>query len=247
MPKANEPMPSLFTRYRARWEFLTSVCASVPADPALIEAWIAARQPRVRPAGSLSIEEINDEVLASIERGEGEADQSYSMLVFQRHHGTLVQRYGTVKAHIKDCARVLSAQSIGRIQGERAFSTRVINGVNLDPQDYWLPWLRPDGTRVTASDRVHDKAIHVKGPRGTFNALKRFEVIDPPVCLEFTLCVLGRSVSASDLHHVFEYGGVHGYGGERGDGEGRYVFSLDQVEATPADGRAEAAHGRSHR
>ena len=247
MPKANDPIPSLFTRYRVRQEFLTKVCASVPADPELIQAWIAARQPRVKPAGALSITEIQEEVLASIERGEGEADESYSMLVFQRHEGALVQRYGTVKAHMKDCARVLSVQYIGRIEGERAFSTRVINGVNLDPSEYWLPWTRPDGSRVTAADGAYDKAIHVRGPRGTFNALKRFEYINPPVCLAFTLLVLGRSVSLSDLHHLFEYGGTHGYGGERGDGEGRYLFDIEQIEAPAEDRRAKAAHGRSDR
>ena len=247
MPKANDPIPSMFTRYRVRWEFLTKVCASVPADPELIQAWIAARQPRVRPAGSLSIEQINDEVLASIERGEGDADESYSMLVFQLHAGALVQRYGTVKAHMKDCARVLSVQYIGRIEGERAFSTRVINGVNLDPQAYWLPWTRSDGSAVTAPDGAYDKAIHVRGPRGTFNALKRFEYINPPVHLEFNLLVLGRSVSLSDLHHLFEYGGTHGYGGERGDGEGRYLFELEQIETPAEDRRTKAAHGRSDR
>ena len=247
MPKPTDPIPSLFTRYRVRLESLTRMCASVPADPDLIQAWIAARQPRVKPAGALSIEEINEEVLASIERGEGEATEAYSMLVFQRHDGALVQRAGTVKAHIKDCARVLSAQFIGRIAGERAFSTRVINGVNLDPRAYWLPWKRPDGSPVIQPDGAYDKAIHVKGPRGTFNALKRFEYIDPPVLLEFTLLVLGRSVSISDLHHIFEYGGTHGYGGERGDGEGRYIFELDPIEAPTEERRPKTAHSRGDR
>src|SRR4029453_6513078 len=102
----------------------------------------------VKPAGSLSIQEINEEVLASIERGEGEADQSFQLLVFQRHEGRIVERAATVRAHQKDCARVLSNQFIGRIQGERAFSTRVINGVYLDPRTYWIPILRLDGRPI---------------------------------------------------------------------------------------------------
>jgi len=232
MAKTTDDRPVLWTRYRVRWEFLTALCSSTPADPEVISAWLKARQPRVKPAGALSIEEINEEVLASIERGEGEADQVYSMLVFQRHAGHIVMRAATVKAHIKDCARVLSAQFIGRIQGERAFSTRVINGVYPDErQGYWLPVQRPDGALITAADGTRDKAIHVRGPRGEqLNALKQFEYLNPPVFLEFTLNVLGRSVSETDLHHVFTYGGTHGYAGERSDGEGRYTYTLTRLE-----------------
>src|SRR5262245_57864505 len=234
----------VWTLYKVRLEFLTALCSSTPADPEVVAAWLAARQPRVKPAGALSIEEINEEVLASIERGEGEADQSYSMLVFQRHGGALVMRAATMKAHLKDCARVLSAQFVGRIQGERAFSTRVINGVYLDERRYWLPIVRPDGAPITKADGTRDKAIHVRGPRGEpLSALQRFEYLDPPTVLEFTLKVLGRSVSLTDLHHLFTYGGTHGYAGERSDGEGRYIYTLTELgqDAAPARQRAATA------
>lgn len=236
-------LPPLWTFYRVRWEFMTRLCSSVPADPEIVKKWIEAREPRVKPAGALSIEQINEEVLASIERGEGESDQSFSMLVFQRHLGALVMRAATVKAHIKDCARVLSAQYIGRIENERAFSTRVTNAVYLDEHVYWLPIIREDGSAVREADGAYDKPIHVKGPRGVQNALKRFEYVEPPSVLEFTLKVLGRSVSETDLHHVFSYGGVHGYAGERGDGEGRYSYTIERIDAP--QGRAAVADSRA--
>lgn len=233
-------LPPLWAAWRVRWEFLTKLCSSVPADPEIVKKWVEAREPRVKPAGALSIEQINEEVMASIERGEGEADQEFSMLVFQHAHapfgqmdtgGNLVMRAATIKAHMKDCARVLSAQYIGRIENERAFSTRVANGVYLDESRYWIPVLRPDGSQITEADGAYDKPIHIKGPRGVQNALKRFEFITPPAVLEFTIKVLGRSVSETDLHHLFTYGGVHGYAGERGDGEGRYTYTIERIIA----------------
>jgi hypothetical protein len=232
MVKKTVPViPPIFTRYRVTWTFITSLCSSVPADPAIIKKWLEARQPRVKPAGALSIQEINEEVLASIERGEGEADQTFSVLVFQRHAGAIVMRRSTVRAHIKDCARVLSAQFVGRIQGERAFSTRVINGVYLDPTQYWIPMQRPDGSTITVEDGTRDKAIHVRGPRGEpLSALKNFEYLEPPVTMTFMLNVLGRSVSDTDLHHLFMYGGMHGYAGERSDGEGNYEYTLERLD-----------------
>ena len=59
--------------------------------------------------------------------------------------------------------------------------------------------------------------------------------------MTFTLKVLGRSVSETDLHHLFEYGGVHGYAGERGDGEGRYNYTIERVDA-PRERAATANH-----
>jgi hypothetical protein len=230
-PTKKPELPPLWNYYRVRWTFLTRLCASVPADPEIVKRWLEAREPTVRAAGARSIEEINEEVLASIERGEGEADQSYSMLVFQRDQGRIVMRAATVKAHVKDCARVLSTQYVGRIQGERAFSTRVTNGLYLDERRYWLPVARPDGKPITAADGAFDKAVHVRGPQGMMNALKRFEYIEPPSVLDFTIKLLGKSVSETDLDHLFTYGGVHGYAGERGDGEGRYEYHLEKINA----------------
>jgi len=244
MAKATDQGTDLWTEYQVRWEFLTSLCGSTPADPEVVAAWLAARQPRVKPAGALSIQEINEEVMASIERGEGEADQNYSVLVFQRHAGAFVMRAATVRAHMKDCARVLSAQFIGRIQGERAFSTRVINGAYLDAREYWIPIRRPTGEPILAADGERDKAIHVRGPRGEpLNALKRFEFINPPAVMEFTLKVLGRSVSETDLHHLFTYGGTHGYAGERSDGEGRYEYTLRRTSTEAPTERTTTANG----
>jgi len=243
-----QPSPDLWTTYRARFVFLTDLCSSTPADPDVIQAWLAARTPRVKPAGAPSIEEINEEVLASLERGEGDPDQSFSLLVFQRHEGMLVMRAATVKAHFKDCARVLSSQFVGRIQGERAFSTRVINGVYLDETQYWLAIGRPDGTPITAPDGTRDKPIHVRGPRGEMlNALKRFEYIAPPSVLEFNLKVLGKSVSETDLHHLLSYGGTHGYAGERSDGEGRYHYTIERVVTTEAGAAAADRRGDSRK
>lgn len=89
-----------------------------------------------------------------------------SLLRFQRHNGGLVMRAATVRAHIKDCARVISAQWAINVKGERAFSTRVINAIYCDEAAYWIPILRPDRTPVTEADGIMDKAIHVRGPRG---------------------------------------------------------------------------------
>jgi hypothetical protein len=244
-PEQRPEIGPLWTYYRVTFRFLTKLCGSVPANPEIVKKWLEAREPEVRPAGSLSIEEINEEVLASIQRGEGEPSQEYALLTFQRNAGVIVMRAATVRAHTKDCARVLSAQFIGYFRGERSFATRVVNGVYHDEQQYWLPVRRPDGSLITMVDGAYDKAIHTRGPDGRpINALKRIEFIAPPAELSFTLKVLGRSVSETDLAHIYTYGGTHGYGGERSDGEGRYLFDLERLDGPPA---YEAVHAEPQR
>jgi hypothetical protein len=223
----------IWVNYKVTWLFLTKLCGSVPADPELMQKWLEARQPRVRPPGGRTIDEIQQEVFTTLatesESEEEQVDQS--LLVFQRENGVLVQRAATVRAHMKDCARILSAQYIGKIQGERSFSTKVLNGVYPDERQYWLPILRPEGDPVTDADGRRDKAVHVRGPKGqAMNALKTFEFIQP-ARIDFTLKVLGGSVKMKDLDTLFRYGGVHGFAGERGDGEGRYTHTIEEIAA----------------
>lgn len=216
----------MWTIYRVRWDFLTKLCGSVPADPDLVRIWITTRRPRVRPPGGKSLDEINEEVLNTLARGEEFDESACNILTFQRLNEQCVMRAATIRAHLKDCARVLSNQYVGSIQGERAFSTRVINGVYPDERHYWVPILRPDGSPVQKHDGEMDKPIHVRG----MSALKRFEWIEP-ARLDFRLKVLTAkgnkpSVTEDDLRTVMEYGGVHGYAGERSDGEGKYTFTI---------------------
>lgn len=222
----------MWTLYSVRFNFLTRICGSVPSDPELVRAWLDARKPSVRPPGSKSIDEINEEVLATIERGFDE--EGSNILVFQRHEGVCCLRAATFKAHIKDCARVLSGL-VGKIESTAAFSTRVKNGVYHDEHAYWVPILRPDGKPVTKHDGEKDQPIHTW--RGS--ALKRFEWIEP-ARVDFTLKVLDHLVKEDDLHKLFQYGGVHGYGGERSNGEGRYEYALQRSAVQRAKGKRPA-------
>lgn len=209
---------------KVSWTGITKLCASVPSDPEIVKAWLDSRKPRVRPPSGRSIDEVQEEVFASLAVQEEEA--ASNILVFQRHEERCCQRAATIKAHMKDCSRRISAR-LGKIQGEAAFSTKVINYVYPDEMTYWVPILRPDGSAITKHDGEMDRSISTRF--GT--AIKRFEWIEP-WRLDFTLKILalkGKSaVNMDDLDTLFSYGGVHGYGGERGNGEGKYTFTLKE-------------------
>lgn len=214
-----------WTEYRVSKIGLTPLCGSVPSAPDIIAAWLEARQPRVRAPGARSMQEVNEEVLASLERGEEYDPVTSNVLVFQRHHGICCVRYDTLRAHIKDCARVVSGYT-GRMQGERSFATKAVNGLYTDAKEYWVPVRRPDGEPVDKHDDELERAVH---PKPGISALKKFERI-MPWRIDFTLKVLtvgGKlAVAEDDLHTIFTYGGTHGYGGERGADGGKYEYTL---------------------
>jgi hypothetical protein len=228
-PKPKRPIALGWTQFHVRWEALpmSKLCSSVPADPEIVKAWIDARKPRVQPPTSRSLTEINEEVLASIAEASDPA-QDAAMLVFQRHDGRCVMRAGTVRAHLKDCARRISSL-VGRIEDEKAFSTKVVNYVYPSERVYWIPVLRPDGSTVDKHDGEMDRPVTTRF--GT--ALKRFEFIEP-WRIDFTLKVLTASgvpaVGLEDLEKLMMYGGVHGYAGERGNGEGKYLATIELIE-----------------
>lgn len=209
---------SLWECYRVRLDFITSLCGSVPGDPNLVRIWLESREPAARPPQGRSIDEIQEEVLATMV---AEEEPSRSLLTFQRIDGHLVVRAATLRAHIKDCARQISVYYVGKISGEKAFSTRVINCVYPDERQYWIPILNGGESYFTEPSARRDKPVH----SWQGNSLKTIEYVNNAQ-LNFRLKVLGGKVSEKDLNTIFTYGGTHGYGGERGDGEGRYVHQL---------------------
>jgi len=221
----------MWTRYDVEWKFVTKLCGSLPADPELQRKWLESRKPRVRPPDSKSIDEIVEEVAASTPEV---PDEERGLYVFQRQEGGLVLRMATIRAHIKDCARVLSSLYIGRIEKEKSFAVKVLNSVYYPKEVYWTSVLEQgDGQQVKAPTGQYDKPIHVKTMQGERSALKTFEFVEGAM-LRFQLDILtqpsGRQViSQDDLETVMDYGGTHGYGGERSDGEGRYDFTLKKV------------------
>lgn len=225
-------MDNLWQKYKVTWTFMNRLCGSFPLSKDMISPWLEARKPTNKPEGSKSIAEITDEAIGSIRTTEEEniALEERTTLGFQRNDDYLVMRGGTVKAHIKDCARILSSFSEKPVKGsgERTFAVKVVNCVY--PDEYWIPILK-NNRGIKVSDGNFDKAVHVNTPQGPRNALKRIHYVQNPTLI-FHLNILSTHrdvVSQADLERIFEYGSIHGYAGERGDGEGRYEYEVELV------------------
>ena len=218
----------MWTRIDVTWEFVTPLCASTPSDPDLIKAWLEARRPAIKPPDARSIQDVAEEVIGALPDVPAEETK---LLVFPRINGVLSARLATMRAHLKDCATVLSSLYVGKIKGERSFAVKVKNALYWPPETEWVPILRKsDGQPFTEPTGTVQRPVHSMTPQGMISAIKVFETVEGAM-IRFPLVILTQPsgnlvVTETDLKTLFQYGGTHGYGGERSYDGGRYVFSL---------------------
>lgn len=224
----------MWSRYDVRWDFMTILCASLPGDSTLVKTWLDARAPTQRPPDAKGIDEIAAEVLAHL------PDEPVPQrLVFARVNGGLAMGAHTIRAHLKDCARVLSSLYVGRIEREKSFAVKVANAIYWDPKDLWVPIVTPEGEPITEPTGVIERPGHPVGRDGPQSVIKVYEYITG-ASMRFGLLVLtqpgkeGRAarpiISQNDLETIMMYGGTHGYGGERSLTGGRYAFHVSRCE-----------------
>jgi hypothetical protein len=202
-------MSELFREIKVQWEFQNRVMGGVPADPAVIAAWLETRG-------------LAEKVRETIEETSGDPEAvppekpEVAKLVFKRNEtGLYVDAY-TVKAHLKD-----AANQIAKLLGVTALRSKVANKCYVMGEH--LPLFRPTGEAIMVADGEYEHAIQVMTRQGPRSALKSNEFIETPSCLAFTLQVLKDGIITDEIiRSICEYGGIHGYGAERGLGYGRY-------------------------
>lgn len=231
-------MKDLWVYYDVEWTFLTMLCGSVPMNEELIPAWLAARQPSVKPPSGKSLQEVQQEVYDTMMDQPTDAEVTEEMTKrvtngFQQIDGHLVVRASTIRAHLKDCARIVEKSVIGKVKGEMSFRQKVANGIMVIGDGIvngteFVPILTPEKKQITIPTGFVDQPIHVMTPRGPINALKRFFYVFP-ARLNFSLRCL-PFLHKMDLETLMQYGGFHGYAGERGNQNGQYQFTLTKKE-----------------
>ncbi len=222
----------MFKNYKVEMSFKERLCGSVPLSKELVKPWLEARMPKKKPEDGKSIEELEKEVNES-----NEEVIEKTTLGFQNFDGGLFVRGGTIKAHLKDCAN--QVKDILKI---KALRSKIANKVYIE--EYRVPIFK-NGKQAVTADGDFQQPVHVMTALGPRNALKIIRYIEA-AHFSFTMKILedsmtneaGKKVKTIDVVlSIFEYGRIHGYGGERGMGEGRYYrpVILDLDPDIPSD------------
>lgn len=222
---------TMWKYYHVTFNFIGRLCGSVPLKP-VIKPWTENQAPDVKPPSGKTLPEIQEEVINRLpDMGNiSEGLEEKSTIVFEQVEKKLVVRAGTFRAHLKDCASQVQNQFVGRIKGERNFTTRVRNGLYItggmrDDFGTEVIFILKNGKPISEWDGFQERLVHANTAQGQINALKKFAYVIKPSIM-FTIKVLGNSVKLADLEMLMQYGGTHGYGGERSQQEGQYTFSI---------------------
>ncbi len=230
---------NIWIPYKVTLTFIGRLCGSVPASENVIAGWLESRKPSAKPPAGKTMSQINEEVinrLPDMEKENAEI-QKRSTVIFERVEGRLAVRAATIRAHLKDCTSQVQNQLVGRLKGERNFTTRVKNGLYIgggfrDESGTEMLFITKEGKPITEGDGFQERMVHASSPQGPINALKQFEYVIKPQ-LTFNVFLLGESVKIDpDLIKILQYGATHGYGGERSMQEGQYAFEIEEVKSS---------------
>lgn len=213
----------MFRKYRVTWKFRNEFAAGIPENPEALLAFLEARAPERRPEDAIPLEELAEQVAQEIHQPSTEREAALTT-TFKEKNGALVYEARGVKAHIKDCASVLS-----KMLGITAFKAKVANRADIKPQ--FIPLTR-NGQPITEVDGSEIRPVTTMTRLGPRTAVKIVKYVLAPE-LTFELLVLDDGViTEQHLRSIFQYGGnVKGAGQDRGLGWGRYDFTMEEVGA----------------
>jgi len=206
---------NLWKRYRVTLQIEGEFAASVPKTEKEIKAMLEHRMPTHKPVDAQPIEDLAAEVVAEVGASNEEVQQP-GWATFKRDEDGLYYEGRCVRGHVKDCALQVS-----KTTGIAGFKAKVANHVYVEENKIYLGKDKPDGI-----EKRFIQVMTKPGPRSTFKFIDY--VLDPK--LVFVLRVFNDGVITKEhLETIFEYGGIHGIGQERGQSWGRYRL-VEMVE-----------------
>lgn len=210
--------------FSLQMQFRDRLMGGIPKNPDLIKDWLEARKPSesalaTRQAAGETIVPVA--TLAKEVEETVEAVEERAWTGFQSDDNGLFVRSDHVKAHLKDCANVLR-----KFVDVTAFRAKLADHVFPEPPRIYLHVDSTTDDVVQAPTGYWEHPVHVMTPKGKRSALKRTDYVSQPL-IELNLRVLDDDViTEKHLRDILEYGSIHGFGAERGLGNGQYGFTL---------------------
>jgi len=201
----------MWTRYEVAMEFTGKVMGGIPKNTEVIKAWLEARMPSeavfARMPNPTPIATLAEEVAEAVGATDEKEQKVWSGFMSDES-GLYVPGFH-IKAHLKDVANILQKQI-----GIKALKAKVADRFFVEEEKVYLGKMEPDG--------YWEHPVHIMTMQGPRSALKRNDYVERPR-LVFTFKMLDdKIITEKILNSLFEYGGIHGFGAERGLGNGRY-------------------------
>ncbi len=237
----------MWNEYTLTMDFTARLCGGSPRDAKLLERHVerrtatdpqfqklkeeAAANDRPPPR---SVAEVVDERAATIDPvPDGTTEEMEQRWVgFSKDEQGLFVPGGNVRAHLKDCAGVLTkAMKLGHVDGLAAmanFHHHLKNAVYIREDRVHIR--DKEGAIVTEASGYRDMTLSPMTAQGPRTCLKRVDYVEDA---RITCTVLMMEYSQVKIAHVracLDYGEQHGFGQDRSLQFGRYKATLVPVE-----------------
>lgn len=245
---------SMWARYNIELEFRNRVIGGIPNDPELIKGWIQANMPAKTEEERKKIEAATMSELPKLteEKAEG------MWTTFKGDDKGLYLEGRCAKAMFKESANILrdflikdeaedrkskkkDAEKNGKEAEKEGKSRFTALKAKLAERLYVEEdklYLMRNGDFIKKPHGNEEKPIHIMTAQGPRTALKRFDYIEAPAQVKFTVRLLRDDIVDEDLVRVLlEHSAWNGLGADRSQGNG--LFSVLKVEAA----KQAEAHG----
>lgn len=192
----------------------------IPAKKELLRKWV---ESRTLDSGKIKADEQTDKQVAEEEARNEEApavpEEEDSWNRFHEDEKGLYIQTANVKALIRECLSV-----IGILQKKRGSKQILQHGLEVQP-------VGGRGSRLyldrTAPDGREEKPIHVVGPQGPRNAIKRTDYVEGAqfgfeVWIKHTSPQETRHLGEAELKHALLLAQEDGLGADRSQGHGKF-------------------------
>lgn len=224
---------SIWQEYRLRLSFTGGVMGGIPKHPDIIQSWLEARAASGTALAKIEnptpLADLAEQVAAEVHAAAVQENKVWCG--FKSDDLGLYVDGFHLKSHLKDCANIMQASS-----GIRNLKAKLADRVYVvEPRLHFAI----NGHHVTEPDGYWEHPVHVMTMQGPRSALKRSDYVEKSV-ITATLRVLGDGVISEELlRSVLEYGSIHGFGAERGLGNGRYEWKLEALQTRDEVARSE--------
>jgi hypothetical protein len=207
---------NLYDIYKVKIACRERLYGSTPKSAELIRIWLETRTKKNKSITPADVDQMVSDAESVLVSNKEDEDKSWTG--FQGDEHGLFVSTNNVKAMLKQGASILGFTIKKRGSKQILAEGMEVKGLKR-PSRLYFDKTEPDG--------CEERPIHITGPQGKRNALKRSEYMENPV-LEFEVWVLKtasseiRHIGEKELRTILAFSQENGVGGDRSQGAGKF-------------------------
>ena len=200
-------------KYDVRLEFISPIHGGTPKNADVAETWINTNLGRAEIEGQEKTRKLKvtmDELKETLVEMETNISNG-----FRVSEGRIYAATYQIKAMLKEAAESLRRAGVLKVTSYRQRLGRDVQVFGVE--EPFKIFFKRNGSILKTADGNELATVHAMTPTGPINAIKKSDVVNPPAEIEFTIEVVGKSITEDQLKLFLTHAGRFiGFGSDRG-------------------------------